>query len=480
MRDVQAVAVARQLATLFFTLFLLALSPGLNAQIIIEEGTIRANFGIDADVKSDTLQDVSYAPCPVPGCDPAETDDWFYKSGGTGIGVINETNATAINALIDNSTSHNVTFTENLSTIPFAIPNGHVLLDAVQLRDNHSTGSQRDSSVFGKTKDKNFQNPATWNLEIGNTPQKNDIIDFFAHLRRDGENVNDDLWATFALSTRSADGSAYFDIEFFRSEIGYDPGTAQLINLGPDNGHTQWLFDNNSGATTQPGDVIVSIDFENGGSVITGHVYVWVNPNTLPGGGFATFNAMSNNPFNFVMNNNQWEFYNDGTSAPYGYAEIEANDGGDPVAFASLNSAPVSTGPWGTIFGSQANKVFQYPEEPPAAFGFNTSKPGLDTTTLEVEQCGALFGGIFANSCSPCSGSSSGFGFRPGFRESISTSRTNPSVRSSFFASFPVLDPTSMASYRFDIDRNGWSLTDASNTSATSPTVRSSDSVVSF
>ena len=393
-----------------FTILLLLITSQLPAQIIIQQGTVRANFGIDGDATSGTTQNAPWA-CggalcnpPLPAncstavaCTPSGTDDWF--PGGTGFGVIDTSAASVAYALSQQGLNNgNTPFKIGKSFTTFQNQNGYLLLDAMYLRDGHSRGNQQDISVYAGSKDKSYQHPSSWNLGVGNVPQSNDIIDFYVSLRRDGPFVSDDLWALFGMSTVSNGGSANFNVEFYQTEIGYTPATG-LTNLGPNNGHTQWTF-SGTGSINQAGDINFSVDI---GNTIQGHIYLWINPGTLPGGSIAAYNGLGGRPFTFVTSSNgQPVFYSDATSAPFGYAEIEPNSTSnstylDPDAYSSLNTAAVPAAPWGTIFGPQAHVVSNYPSESFAEVGFNLSRLGLDLTQIGgTGECKELFGGVMA------------------------------------------------------------------------------------
>jgi hypothetical protein len=296
------------------------------SQIIIESGTKESNFGVDADVQANESRFIYISGSQQPPAYGAGTDDWFNNgpASGSGVGIIDVSGPNP-------ATGSNPAFTVGMAQNPFYIDgNGKMWLDAVYIRDPNSAGNNKDFSVFQGNSNKNADNPGTWNIVNSSTPQKNDIIDVFAHLRRDGSTFDDDLYAFVGTSTRSGDGSAYLDIEFYRADLVYDPGATDLTDLGPDGGHTSWQFDS-AGNTTQLGDFIVSLDFENGGVVINGHIYIWVRPADLPGGSISGANtAFNSNPdakFRFVFNGNgQPNFESGNQTNGYGYAKIKGID----------------------------------------------------------------------------------------------------------------------------------------------------------
>ncbi|MEX2350637.1 MAG: hypothetical protein WD554_07130, partial [Flavobacteriaceae bacterium] len=376
------------------------------SQIIIESGSTEANFGVDADVQANESRyiyvgGILQTPPETVG---ANTDDWFENANiaGNGVGIIDITGGNPV-------VGPNPAFTVGMAEDPFFIDgNGKMWLDALYLRDPNSAGNNKDFSVFQGNSNKNADNPGTWNIVNSSTPQKNDIIDVFAHLRRDGNTFGDDLYAFVGASTRSGDGSAYLDIEFYREDLVYDPGATDLTNLGPDGGHTAWEFDG-SGDVTQLGDAIVSLDFENGGAVINGHIYIWVRPADLPGNSIIAANAILNGnadaKFTFVIGGNGQPIFESGNGTNgFGYAEIELKDqNAPPIAFASINADPVLAGPWQTVTGSQGATSPDYPDFTLVEFGINLSEIGLDQSTVADSECGPLFGGVIVKTRSSAS-----------------------------------------------------------------------------
>ncbi|MDT8347333.1 MAG: hypothetical protein RQ756_05990, partial [Flavobacteriaceae bacterium] len=391
--------------TLSFIAFLL-LGTHVSAQIIVERGTNKANFGIDADVEANfNAYTFSGNTLNVNQLSPG-TDDWFLLgTAGSGKGIIDISN-------VGPTGNNPVTF--GMSEPQFFTNNSRVWLDAIYVRDPNSAGNNKDFSVFQGNSNKNADNPGSWNIVNSSTPQKNDLIDIYGHLRRDlTDPLNPKLWAFLAASTRSGDGSAYLDFEFFRENLGFDIGASDLQNLGPDGGHTAWQFAPDA-SITQLGDLIISLDFENGGTVIAGHVYIWVDPTSLPGGGFAGFNALavgnSDLKFEFVQINNQFVFESGNGAGNFGYAEIQLKDFNlnDEVAFAQINLGPVNAPSWGTLTGPQANNVTQYPDFTLVEFGFNLTDFGFDLVSLagsddDSNQCGPLFGGVLVKTRSSAS-----------------------------------------------------------------------------
>ncbi|MBT8274089.1 MAG: hypothetical protein KJO77_09795, partial [Bacteroidia bacterium] len=177
--------------------FILGNSQFFYGQTVPLGTTVHANFGVDADVHSGLLSFDTMAQ------DPFGTDDWV--EGVSGQGVIDETMAATIQQL---QNGENIQAEFRMSQpINYVDPAGNTWLDAVYLRDQNTKGGNKDLTVFGAGADKNFDDPNTWDVKEGDVPQKNDLIDVYAHFRRGAGFPSDPfLWAFLAASTRSDDG----------------------------------------------------------------------------------------------------------------------------------------------------------------------------------------------------------------------------------------------------------------------------------
>jgi hypothetical protein len=405
---------------LFFyaLLFFLALGQTSLYGQKISGAAVQANFGVDADVYANRLQFGGLSTTTFPN-----TDDWFlnrtpvpplpdslsvrapYYNGG-GLNVISQTligivgNPTfdikaAINA------ESNTPFEKRMSKPKNTTVGNYLWIDAVYGRDGNATQGNNDSTVFTKTTDKNGQNPATWNLGSGGTPQKNDIVDVFGHLRRDlSSGATGILWGFGGATTMSADGNAHNDFEYFRTDVTFD-GT-RLINTGPNEGHTAWDFGGANGSPSQRGDLLISIDFENGGTRPLGSVRVWMKKIDAVA---ATFNAKTGRPFDITG-------VFDGTSgAIYGYAEIAKKgslptdpNAENPDIFAVVNvTADTPGAPWGSLEGPNAKyyddiKKLQFSE-----YGINLTALGLDSRIDTNNPCQNLLGTLIVKTRSSSS-----------------------------------------------------------------------------
>ena len=145
-------------------------------------------------------------------------------------------------------------------------------------RDWVTAGSVQDSSVFSGASNKNDDNVVTapWNYDKGDVPQKDDLTEIGFHARPAGDGH---LWLFGFTSYRSTSGTKHFDFEL--SQAGYRPDPSApgsfsgiLTGLGPNNGRTF-------------GDVLISVDYEQGGGRPCVSIRVWNNtawvPPSVPG-----------------------------------------------------------------------------------------------------------------------------------------------------------------------------------------------------
>ena len=371
---------------------LFAFQPYLYSQAV-SGAAVKANFGIDADVYANKEQFL------VPPTISGIYDDWFFSSAyanGTGENVIDQSNAAGIKTSIQ--ANNNFTFEKRMSKPKNTMVGNFLWIDAVYGRDGNSTQNNSDSNIFSGNSNKNGDNPATWALGSGSIPQKDDIVDVYGYLRRDlspaalAINPNGVLWGYGGASKISSDGNSHFDFEFFRTEVTFN-GSA-LVGTGGQSGHTAWTFDG-TGKILVPGDVIVAIDFENGGTKPIASVRVWMSSADI-----ATFNSKPNRPFDLTG------VFDQGNGAPpYGYAEINAKGGGiNGDVFAVVNvAAPTLGPPWGTLRGSQASFQNDYEALQFTEFGLNLTALGLDSRNVNQSPCSNLLGSLLVKTRSSSS-----------------------------------------------------------------------------
>ena len=154
-------------------------------------------------------------------------------------------------------------------------------LDAVFLRDFYSNNSEKDNTMFGGGNDKNYDDPTSWTIKKGSVPPKNDIVDVYGHLRKDPNQT--DLWVFGAVSTRTQNGDNYIDFEYFRKPINLNPNSPNLISEGEQNGHTAYNFNLENGGIITDGDIILSVNYVNGGTLAEFRFYAWIDSDELKG-----------------------------------------------------------------------------------------------------------------------------------------------------------------------------------------------------
>lgn len=261
----------------------------------LNSGGLYANFGVDADTCSNYMK---YGL--VTGA--VASDDWFSPLSPNSI--IDTSNAAYYLSLL--KTGVNVSFTQRMSVPLYSKINGKLWLDAAYARDYTAASSTKDSTTFTSAC-KNGDNPSNWSGGVSSFPNKNDLIDVFAHMRRDGSTIHDSMWLFTAVSTLGTTGSAYFDVELYKNSFSYNQTTGVFTTAGPDAGHTQWLFDA-SGNLTQTGDMILAVDFTPGLPPVV-DVRIWVSQ--------ATWSTVTPAYFNFNGNFDGKEF-EDGIAVPWG------------------------------------------------------------------------------------------------------------------------------------------------------------------
>lgn len=371
-----------------------------------------------------------FSQCLDPGCTNDQTaagfnvnsqvgasanyNDWF--NSGSLLGIIatgpNENNTSTaqfvayLNLPGSANNDRNCTFVQRMAVdYGFSTAPNQFLWDALAARDNHCAGSQNDSTVFTSGSDKNGADPSTWSAGVSGVPQKNDLIDVAGHLRED----NGMLWCFAFATTRSSDGDSHVDFEFYQTNPTVSGGL--FSGTGPDGGHTATVLPNGPGAFLQPGDLTVSIDYENGGTAPCASVFVWIDPNNVDGAGhdmnwYNTNVAFADRLYNFKQ---PLEFYNGTNSGNYGYARIISKwqDPSIPVPggvtpppgigaclfLSNVNTASVTGTDWGSLEGPQAALSPDFLNLQLVEIGINLTAFGLDSRPFSAP-CVNLFGSI--------------------------------------------------------------------------------------
>ena len=386
---------------LSFSMILGTFSSHAQSSIPLET-SVQANFGIDADVHSGLLS------FDTNDLIATGIDDWI--EGANGLGVIDITNEAVIAEL---ESGANISRQFRMSMPINTLVNGDFWLDAVFLRDQNTAGGNMDLTVFGGGADKNFDNPLSWTIKEGDVPQKNDIIDVYAHIRREAD--LDNLWAFAAASTRSPNGNNYIDFEYFRLPVELDTVNEKLETAGLDCGHTAYDLDASDGTVLIDGDIIISTNYTNGGAVADIRLYAWIDSNDIDGldgdaaslsnNDFIAYNELDGRRFNFGDSEGGYEFYNcdNDSNIPYGYARISLRDdvSDDPIFAQNNTSASVAAPSWGTI-DPGGSVTYHYVAPTFAEFALNATILGLDASQSS-EICQAPLGSVIVKTRSSTS-----------------------------------------------------------------------------
>ncbi len=333
---------------------LLFLSCSLLARAQITTPVIRANFGVDGELRANYYD----------GFLRAGNDDWFSNgAAGAGQAVIDTTGAASmVSRYLVDPNFRKLPFFRTMAVPQMSVINNRLWIDAVYIRDyNGQAGG--DSTAFVMS-NKNGASPAVWTGGVTSVPDKNDIADIMVHVRRAGPNKTDSLWFFGGLALQGTTGNRYFDFELYQTDIFYSRATNRFSNYGPDAGHTSWEFDAN-GQITKPGDVIFTAEYSNS-SLTAVEARIWVH-----------ISALSLKPAAF-----EWigDFVGASNGAAYGYANIRPKTAG--AYYTGLQSGSNTwAGPFKFIDGGN-NVQDNYSNRQFMEFSVNLSKLGLDPITL--------------------------------------------------------------------------------------------------
>jgi hypothetical protein len=348
-----------------FVLFIFTLLLTTQQAFAQNPGT-GANFSVDGGLYSG----INEFPAGV----VTPTDDWFEGTQG-GRGVIDETDATSINALLQGSGSP--TFEARMSQLQNSVVDGRIWIDAVYARDPFGGTGFTDPSAY-TTASKNAQNPANWATGTSNVLGKNDIINVAGHMRRDGPTLETgDLWFFGLVVIAEPAGASYLDFEFFNETLTYSPATG-FSSGGPQLGHTAFQFNQNGNewSIASVGDFIFSTDIASSGLDVV-ELRIWVSredfdaiqaaPN--PTGLDFTFSGEYDGAFN---------------NAPFGYAKIQPKSSN----FGQGNTTATAAPPWGHR-GTKAH-TYQTTIAPLSIIemGVNLTEFGIDHISIEgADEC---------------------------------------------------------------------------------------------
>ena len=346
----------------------------------LNNGGLYANFGVDADTRTNWMKYGILTGAVA-------SDDWFAPSGA-GHNVIDTSNYAGYLAALQ--AGSNISFNKQMAALLYAKVGGKLWIDGVYGRDYEAASQLKDSTTF-TTASKNGDNPTNWHGGTSSFPNKNDLVDVFAHMRRDGTTVHDSLWLFTGVSTFGTRGSSYFDIEFYRNSFTYSASTGSFTTAGTSGGHTEWLFDA-SGNIIQTGDLIIAVDFSPGLVPIV-DLRIWVSQTTL--------STVIPAYFDFTG------AFNGASASPtWGYASIISKAGttawGAGISNYSLNATVDTTyaTPWGT--GAPTGGVnwsSQYLSQQFIEVGLNLTRIGVDPALYtSLSACQPLFSDIFFKS----------------------------------------------------------------------------------
>lgn len=336
---------------------------------------IKARFGVEGDLRSNYYK----------GFLQVGNDDWFSMNNINGIGVgeyiIDTTGAANIVALYTSQpATRNYPFFRNMRYPQFHVLNGMLLIDGIFIRDHHGT----DSTIFASGSNKNGMSPQQWSTPVAQSvPDKNEILDMFMHVRRDGDGTetNDSLWLFGGVSIENTTGDRYFDFEMYQTDIYYDKPNLNFKGYGPDAGHTSWQFDA-SGNVLKAGDIIITTEYSSQTAIKSLGARIWVHKDAL---------LLSPTAFNWT---GAFDGYD--ASAIYGYAGISPKTSGD-FYNGLQNENATWAGPFRLVLGNQT-VVTDYTKGQFMEFSVNLSKLGLDPLVRDGDVCGLPFRRILVKS----------------------------------------------------------------------------------
>ncbi|GAC1423926.1 MAG: hypothetical protein NVS9B7_21990 [Flavisolibacter sp.] len=324
-------------------------------------------FGIDGDLYSDYVMNGTFTA--------AGSHDWFFKTGGTGMGVFDTSNTFYAKSQL--SQGINYSFTKKMAYPPYSTQGGMIFLDATYVRDYLGTGLGGDKTVFAPGNNSTMD-PTTWATQPtgGNVTNSSDILDGFVHMRR-LSNTSNHLIAYLGASTLATTGVRYFDFEFFKTKLGYDTTTGIFSNSGSSltGGHSIWTF-NTDGSINTFGDLILSFSFTTT-AVSSIDIWIWVP--------FTIYNTTIPSGFDFSTGVGTWAGIT--PNGGYGYAHIQPKAGTSFPAWGMVSSDTTianSAPPWGSNskeLGTLGNADYYYTKYSNGQFG----EAAIDLTTMGID-----------------------------------------------------------------------------------------------
>lgn len=327
-----------------------------SAQAQITSPVKKANFGVDGDLRANFFD----------GAIETGNDDWFRNNGTVGQFIIDTTGAAyLLSRYASDPSSRRLPFFRNMRFPQFSVINNRLLIDAIFIRDYHGD----DTTVFSGG-NKNGMNPDDWSCPVSQgIPDKNDILDMFMHVRRDGSNGSDSLWLFGAFSLDNTTGNRYIDFEMYQTDIYYDRDARQFFGYGPDAGHTAWQFDG-AGNVVQAGDIIFTAEYGSS-SLSNVEARIWVHQSAR---------SLTPTVFNWGT-----EFDGASSGSTYGYANILPKTAG-----AYYTGLQCGNNTWAGPFQAvlQDNSLTtNYDARQFMEFSVNLSKLGLDPYINSSDPC---------------------------------------------------------------------------------------------
>ncbi len=343
----------------------------LKAQTL-QNGCVASGFGVDADVMANGSQFGNAISLSN------NSDDWFYNHkvyDGNGIGIVDTTGGVWLKNQLQNGV--NLEYLTKMSVPNNSIINNIRYQDVTYARDYFGGSGTIDQTSYYNAS-KNGEDPSIWASGTHNVTPKNDLIDCYAHLRRQGITANDDLWLFLGFSRVSNNGESYFDAELFAAPIQYDKATTQFSSAGPDEGHKAWKFDNR-GNVIEVGDLIVATVL-NTVATPTFELRIWVSRKD--------YNLVDPATFDFGL-----EFDGATNNSKFGYANIVAPSG-NSFGCAVGNNKQTPGPPWGTI-DANGNYSANYMANQFMEITLNLSDFGIDPAKIDlIDACTSPFNNV--------------------------------------------------------------------------------------
>ena len=285
-------------------------------------GCVDAGFGIDAGLYSGAIEFGSGTPA-------IGSNDWFQ--GVTGTGVIDETNPSAVQTLLQGG--GNPTYVRRIKVPTASVYAGKLWGDGLFARDEFGGSCCIDNTSYINAS-KNGEDPAIWATGPHSVLGKNDLIDIGGFMLHDGPTNDDPLWFYGIINRAEPGGDAYMDFELYVEPVTYSNSNG-FSSGGPDLGHTAFTFDN-SGNIINIGDAIFNYSMINGGTSPNLEIRIWVS--------YADWLA-NKHPANFTYGG---LFDGASQNAAYGYANI-VNPAASSCGFVNGVSQHPAAPPWGTL-----------------------------------------------------------------------------------------------------------------------------------